>query len=445
MAPRADDRSRFGAVVLVLASLCHVPPAWAELDAPATVSSRARVKIDAGTDQTITWPAEAKLRGRVIGGRPATLSWSKASGPGEVIFSDPSAIGTSAKFSEPGVYGVRLSAADRGLMLTDDLTIIVAANQPPTAKSQQLTTAEDTPLPLTLLASDPERDPLAYRIITPPAHGAISQDPMVYRPERNFSGPDTFRFIATDATGQSLPATVGIVVTPVNDLPTAVLQVAPTRGPVPLTIHADASASTDVEDPLAGYAWDFGDGTSAAGPIVDHEYAKPASYTLRLTVMDSAGATDVARQLISVFTPPTFLQRREAEAVRLSAPMKIVADDGALGGRGITSPSLKGSARWTLTVPSNGIYALWVRAWAPTRGADTLLTKLDAEDEVTLTIPEAEGYARWRWVGLVSAVSGSSMRLSAGVHTVRLRAKDAGVRMDQLLVTNEPTYVPGDE
>ncbi|MGA1665745.1 MAG: PKD domain-containing protein [Bacteroidia bacterium] len=36
------------------------------------------------------------------------------------------------------------------------------------------------------------------------------------------------------------------------------------------------------------YSWNFGDGTSASGPVVRHTYASAASYTVCLTVVDSA-------------------------------------------------------------------------------------------------------------------------------------------------------------
>jgi PKD repeat protein/uncharacterized protein YraI len=56
------------------------------------------------------------------------------------------------------------------------------------------------------------------------------------------------------------------------------------------------------------YAWDFGDGTQGAGPIVAHSYAQPGEYTLTLTVSDKDGAqgTDTATMHVTVHDqPPT--------------------------------------------------------------------------------------------------------------------------------------------
>ena len=44
----------------------------------------------------------------------------------------------------------------------------------PVAASQSLSANEDTAVPVVLVASDPDCDPLTYSIVTPPAHGALS-------------------------------------------------------------------------------------------------------------------------------------------------------------------------------------------------------------------------------------------------------------------------------
>ncbi len=49
------------------------------------------------------------------------------------------------------------------------------------------------------------------------------------------------------------------------------------------------------------YVWDFGDGASAQGPIVNHSYAAAGSYTVSLTVWDAVGhsASDTASVIVS--------------------------------------------------------------------------------------------------------------------------------------------------
>lgn len=84
----------------------------------------------AGTDQTIVLPAQANLYGNVNDdGLPAAgallATWSKLTGPGDVMFSNVIGAVTSATFSAPGIYVLRLTASDSELTATDDVQVIV--------------------------------------------------------------------------------------------------------------------------------------------------------------------------------------------------------------------------------------------------------------------------------------------------------------------------------
>jgi Carbohydrate binding domain/Calcineurin-like phosphoesterase len=97
--------------------------------------------VNAGPDQTVTLPASAPLSGSAtddgLPNPPGTLTttWSAVSGPGTVTFGDPSALSTTASFSAPGTYVLRLTGDDSALQSTDDLTVTVnpasSGNQPP--------------------------------------------------------------------------------------------------------------------------------------------------------------------------------------------------------------------------------------------------------------------------------------------------------------------------
>src|SRR5207248_2367576 len=95
--------------------------------------------VNAGPDQSITLPASASFTGVATDdglpvGNAVTVSWSKIAGPGEVIFSNPTALSTAATFAEPGTYTLRLAATDSQLTASDDVSVSVGvalANQPP--------------------------------------------------------------------------------------------------------------------------------------------------------------------------------------------------------------------------------------------------------------------------------------------------------------------------
>ncbi|MEV6977932.1 collagenase [Kitasatospora sp. NPDC093806] len=58
--------------------------------------------------------------------------------------------------------------------------------------------------------------------------------------------------------------------------------------------------STDPEGKITGYAWDFGDGTTATTANPTKWYAKAGTYTVTLTVTDDKGATASTRQNVTV-------------------------------------------------------------------------------------------------------------------------------------------------
>lgn len=96
---------------------------------PATTPNQAPT-VNAGTDQTITLPETAALSAHVTDddkptGAPVTLTWSKFSGPGTVTFNPPNAAQTTATFSAPGAYVLRLTASDTALQGSDDVAVLV--------------------------------------------------------------------------------------------------------------------------------------------------------------------------------------------------------------------------------------------------------------------------------------------------------------------------------
>lgn len=90
----------------------------------------------------------------------------------------------------------------------------------------------------------------------------------------------------------------------------------------------DASKSSDADDKIIGYTWDFGDGGKAEGVNVSHVYPLPGTYMVQLRVTDASGtasATQSAQQAIRVNAPPV----ADAGADQLIAPGETVQFDGS--------------------------------------------------------------------------------------------------------------------
>ncbi|MFD5277259.1 PKD domain-containing protein [Pseudarthrobacter sp. NPDC058362] len=67
-----------------------------------------------------------------------------------------------------------------------------------------------------------------------------------------------------------------------------------------LSTSVDGSGSTDSDGTIAGYAWDFGDGSSGTGSTASHAYAAAGTYSVTLTVTDDDGATSSVTQPVAV-------------------------------------------------------------------------------------------------------------------------------------------------
>lgn len=62
-----------------------------------------------------------------------TYEWSKVSGPGDVFLGAPNALVTTARFTVPGVYVMRLTAGDGEALSSDTTSVtVLPANVPPT-------------------------------------------------------------------------------------------------------------------------------------------------------------------------------------------------------------------------------------------------------------------------------------------------------------------------
>src|SRR5207237_9129718 len=92
------------------------------------------------------------------------------------------------------------------------------------AADQTIAGRSNTPVAVTLTASDADGDPLTYRVSANVAHGALTGTApnLAYIPDAGFVGTDTFAFIANDGAADGNPATVTIrVMSGLNRAPEA--------------------------------------------------------------------------------------------------------------------------------------------------------------------------------------------------------------------------------
>ncbi|MFC1858789.1 Ig-like domain-containing protein [Thermodesulfobacteriota bacterium] len=116
--------------------------------------------------------------------------------------------------------------ANDGLIDSEAATVSLTVNpvnDPPTTNDQNISLDEDTTLGVTLTGTDIEADALTYSVIDTPLHGTLFGNPpdLIYTPESNYNGDDSFTFRANDGNLDSDTSTVLITINEVNDEPTA--------------------------------------------------------------------------------------------------------------------------------------------------------------------------------------------------------------------------------
>jgi hypothetical protein len=116
-----------------------------------------------------------------------------------------------------------------GIIVSDGLTAVRntftvevgAVNDSPSAFDWKITTDAGVPTTSMLQASDPEDNPLTFKLIAMPVKGKVNlvdtkSGAFVYTPHATANGTDNFTFIVNDGTNDSNVATIEIVIRNAN-------------------------------------------------------------------------------------------------------------------------------------------------------------------------------------------------------------------------------------
>ena len=210
--------------------------------------------------------------------------------------------------------------------LTTVLIQILPANAIPVAVPQTVTVDEDGTKSIKLAANDPEGSVLTLELVAAPSNGVLKGSPptVIYQPNPNFSGRDSFQFRAFDGELFSAPATVAIDVSSVNDAPVIASvkdQVLESGRGLDLLLTA-----SDVDLPAQSLAFSLKSGPSgmtvnASGRVVwvPRSTQRPGVHRVVVEVSDGLIATETSFSV-------------EAKAPLLTAVINGVAIDGYIAG-----------------------------------------------------------------------------------------------------------------
>lgn len=82
--------------------------------------------------------------------------------------------------------------------------------------------------------------------------------------------------------------------------PVAAFTSTPTSPTTGQSVSFNGSGSTDTGATISSYAWTFGDGATGSGVSVSHAYSTAGTYTVTLTVRDSAGQSSSVSHTVTV-------------------------------------------------------------------------------------------------------------------------------------------------
>lgn len=140
-----------------------------ELSGTANFSNRAPT-VSAGPDLNVTLPQAAELAGSAsddgLPNPPGVFAttWTFVSGPGNVVFANPNLAGTTASFSAPGAYVLRLSVTDGQLTQQDTVNVNVAGGDEFTLwRAQYFSGAELSDPNISGDLADPDTDSFSNR------------------------------------------------------------------------------------------------------------------------------------------------------------------------------------------------------------------------------------------------------------------------------------------
>ena len=219
----------------------------------------------------------------------------------------------------PNFYGVDnfVITCDDGNGGSDAVLVEVTvfpANDPPVATDQTRITTEDRKTGFfSLDVSDPDNTlaEVVCDCVAPPVHGTVERGPnhtVNYTPNADFAGTDSFTYKVCDPGGLCDTATVTVEVTPVNDPPVAVDDLARTEQSTPVVIDVlandfgtdnplDPGTVTVLGRPSAGRT----SVDSATGEVTYIPRAKTTGIdTFLYQVCDSAGLCGVASVTVEV-------------------------------------------------------------------------------------------------------------------------------------------------
>jgi N-acetylmuramoyl-L-alanine amidase len=182
----------------------------------------------------------------------------------------------------------------------------------PVADSGNVTVSAGASATITLSGRDADANPVTYRVIQQPSHGALSGAPpnLSYTATTDYIGQDRFSFVANDGVRDSAPANIYITVQPpALAAPTnlAFTETSNSSAQLSWMAEADGSGFTVERSTDGGLTWQqIGEVSGATTSFTDSAYASGKFYSYRVRAKGQTGSiSEPSDQISSRGTDPT--------------------------------------------------------------------------------------------------------------------------------------------
>ncbi|WP_224489149.1 Ig-like domain-containing protein [Robertkochia flava] len=252
----------------------------------------------------------------------ATVSWSPA------VAGDPLRPTVTALYGQNNIEKYTPTVSILGNAKALPSFTVICLQKPFVLVDDVVTTDEDVPVNINMLANDIDIPNVGVISFTNPSNGQVvlndggtpsdpSDDTFTYTPNPDYFGPDSFTYsltmINSDGTTVTETATVNITVNNVNDTPVAVDDFVSTEAGIPVTINmlandydpdGDVLTVINLTQPGNGTLVSDGNGNFIYTPAPGFSGSDVFTYT----ISDGNGGTDSAYVTI-VVTPPDVVIR----------------------------------------------------------------------------------------------------------------------------------------
>ncbi len=237
---------------------------------------------------------------------------------------------------------------------TDTATVTVtvsSVNDSPDAVDDTASTNEDTPAPINVLTNDTDvdGDTLTVASVTQGSHGTVVNNGsnVVYTPNANFHGSDSFTYTISDGHGGTDTATVNVTVNSANDPPDAVNDTASTNEDTPVPINVLANDTDADGDTLTVASVTQGTHGTVANNGSNVSYTPNANFhgsdSFTYTISDGHGGTDTATVAVTVSSvndPPVAVDDTTSTNEDTAVTVNVLANDSDVDGDSLTITSV---------------------------------------------------------------------------------------------------------